>query len=291
MKKWMNVLVCGALMAAAAIPALAAGDDLLIAPGPVETAPAAYTVTVNGELLDLDGKTPYAQDELVMIPLRAVGEALGYTVTWNGADQSVRVDDGVKYTVVTLGTDSYSRISSTALGMGAPQSFGAAPTAVDGSTFVPTELFAMLGDTVTEENGVIALEGGNEVQLPNPIREYDTLEEALAVLALTLREPALPEGYEVGEVAVIAGRVLQVIYRSDADTVTFRAAAGEEDVSGDYNVYDSVQTVELGGCQVTEKGDGTVVNLALWSQDGVSYALRSQSGLSRAELERCMVGI
>ena len=103
MKKMMCGVLCAALLACSA-GAAAAGS---------------YTVTVDGAALDLSGKTPFVSQDKVMVPLRPVAEALGYTVTWTAEDaQRVGVD---------IGVDSYCRTSSTAIGMGAPVSFGAAP--------------------------------------------------------------------------------------------------------------------------------------------------------------------
>ena len=155
MKKMMCGALCAALLACSA--GAAAADS--------------YTVTVDGTALDLSGKTPFVSQEKVMVPLRPVAEALGYTVTWTAEDaQRVEIDNGVVHTWVSIGVDSYCRTSSTALGMGAPQSFGAAPVAMDNTTYVPLDLFAMMGDTVETDGTAITLAAmENQTQIPNPI--------------------------------------------------------------------------------------------------------------------------
>ena len=70
-----------------------------------------------------------------MIPLRAVAEPLGFTVTWDNG--SVLVDNGIIHTKVTIGVDRYVITTSREdlVGMSAPFSLGAAPYVVEGVTY------------------------------------------------------------------------------------------------------------------------------------------------------------
>lgn len=267
----MKKLMCGALCAA--LLACSAG------------AAGGYTVTVDGTALDLGGRTPFVSGERVMVPLRPVAEALGYTVTWTAEDaQRVEMDNGLVHTWVTIGVDQYCRTSSTALGMGAPQSFGAAPVALDNTTYVPVDLFAMMGDTVETDGTDITLSAMEDrPQLPNPVVAYDTLEEAMAAAGVEVTLPRFPAEWQQSQVSVIGGDLLQVAYTDGTDTILFRAAAGEGDTSGDYSAYDSTWTVG----DVTLKGSGDQAVLALWQRDGVSYSLRFSApvdGAAAAEL-------
>lgn len=72
-------------------------------------------------------------------------------------------------------------------------------------------------------------------------------------------------------------------YTNGTDTILFRAANGDEDTSGDYNVYDNTWTVG----NVTLKGSGDQAVLAIWQRDGVSYSLSFSApmgGAAAAEL-------
>ncbi|MBC8535272.1 copper amine oxidase N-terminal domain-containing protein [Feifania hominis] len=278
MKKTIALLLGAALLATAAVPALA--GDALIAP----------LISQDTQKLDLTGREAYLENGRVMVPLRMVAEALGYTVTWDGEQSRVDLDNGVSHTYVTLGVDSYCKISSTAIGMSAPQSFGAAPVSIDGSSFVPIDLFALLGDTVVTSDGAATITSGERnvcfeipnqsTQIPNPIEGFDTVEPAMAAAGLDIELPKLPQDYKMEAASVIGGTLFQVAYRSGDDAVTFRAALGDEDISGDYNVYSELKAVEVNGVKVELKGDGGVVNLAKWCEDGVSYSLSSEKGLS-----------
>jgi hypothetical protein len=65
-----------------------------------------------------------------LAPLRAIFEALGATVQWNPADQSITAAKGNTTIKLQIG-------STTALNNGAPVTLDAAPQIVGGRTLVP----------------------------------------------------------------------------------------------------------------------------------------------------------
>ena len=62
-----------------------------------------------------------------------------------------------------------------------------------------------------------------------------------------------------------------------------RKAEGDGDISGDYTEYEQTGVVDAGGVDVTVKGDGDGIYLALWSADGYSYSLSLSSPLTESE--------
>lgn len=56
---------------------------------------ADYTIIVNDQVLDLRDlpSPPYKEGGTVMVPLRKIGEALGYKVAWNPESQTILMDD------------------------------------------------------------------------------------------------------------------------------------------------------------------------------------------------------
>ena len=93
-------------------------------------------------------------DGVAMLPLRKAAEQLGYTVTWNNKDRSAHLTNGKVQTTVIIGADEY--FCATALpdadGMSKPSPLGAVPYLDAGRTWVPAELFRLLGE-LTELRG------------------------------------------------------------------------------------------------------------------------------------------
>lgn len=279
-------LLCGAFLSTA-VGAQAA--PLLISP---QRAPIA--VELDGTPLDLGGLVPYERDGHVMLPIRAVGEALGFTVTWIQESQGVKLDDGSLNTTVFLGVDSCSRTSSTALGMGALQSLGTAPEGVDGRVYVPAELFAVLDYTVTVGEDLVSIgrDTGAAVELPNPVKEYATLAEALEVLPFEAQTPkALPGDLAVKGVSVIGGQVLQVIYTGVEQELRFRTGRSDGDISGDYNAYPEESVRTVGERTVRVKGADGLVSLALWSDGTNAYALSFSAPVDAGAVDAVVSGV
>ena len=110
MKKLAPILLSLTLAGSLSLPALA---STTANPPAASSAPASgYTLQVNGTETGLEG--------CMMVPLRALAENLGFTVTWNGS--SIRVDSGRVHTDVTPGVDCYVITTSLdgMVGMSAP---------------------------------------------------------------------------------------------------------------------------------------------------------------------------
>lgn len=269
MKKLTPALLSLALAGTLCLPAMAAplATDSV---NDVNTA-SGYTLQVNGSDTDID--------VCVMVPLRALAEELGFTVVWNG--DSIRVDTGDVHTDVTLGVDRYVITTSKEgmVGMSVPFSLGCAPYATNGVTYVPLSLFdALLGnreDAITGDSGVISIQTDTSAQIPNPFVDCDTLDQAEQLAGFSL---TLPADIKADGISVLSGDMIQVLCE---DGLSIRKALGDEDISGDYNTYPQVETVAVQGHAVTLKGEGDQVTVAVWTADGYTYAIHSETGLSR----------
>lgn len=269
MKKLAPALLSLALAGTLCLPAMAAplATDSV---NDVNTA-SGYTLQVNGSDTEID--------VCVMVPLRALAEKLGFTVVWNG--DSIRVDTGDVHTDVTLGVDRYVITTSKEgmVGMSAPFSLGCAPYATNGVTYVPLSLFdALLGnreDAITGDSGVISIQTDTSAQIPNPFVDCDTLAQAEQLAGFSL---TLPADIKAHGISVLPGDMIQVLCE---DGLSIRKALGDEDISGDYNTYPQVETAAVQGHAVTLKGEGDQVTVAVWTADGYTYAIHSETGLSR----------
>ncbi|RIX52119.1 copper amine oxidase N-terminal domain-containing protein [Paenibacillus nanensis] len=89
------------------------------------------TISVNDQLLE--ASSAYMNEHgTVMIPLRAVAEALGYELTWEADTKTVRVGQVIS---LQIGNDDYIYAKM------APIQLDAAPALVDGLTYVPVSFF------------------------------------------------------------------------------------------------------------------------------------------------------
>lgn len=261
-------------------------DIMVISPAPSEAEEILGTpqITVDGEKVDLS-KTKlshymYTENENTLVPLRAVAEKMGYDVDWNNEEKYVSVNNDEWEVVLNIGEDSYFGVTKIkdAVGMTAPQSYGVAPKIIEDTTFVPAKMFELMGykfEAVGQYASFTKAGAADDknTQIPKPFVSYNTLNEAKKTVdfdAKALIES--PEGYEVADISVMSGKMLQIVYESGEKKITYRTMKGTEDISGDHNVYKNEKTVDVSGIKVTLKGNEKT-DCAIWSDDGASYAL------------------
>ena len=87
-------------------------------------------VVVNGSLLK--GIRGYKKDEVTMLPLRAISEALGYEVGWDNSTKTVLIGKAIS---LSIGKDAYNFAKMV------PIKLGTSPELKNGSTYVPLEFF------------------------------------------------------------------------------------------------------------------------------------------------------
>ncbi|MCL2404268.1 MAG: copper amine oxidase N-terminal domain-containing protein [Defluviitaleaceae bacterium] len=107
-------------------------------------------LVVNGEII-VNAPAPFVTDNnIVMVPLRVVAEALGYDVTWNGYLRSVQLGVGIH-----LWIGGYE----VHIGRMAPIEISAAPVLVNNLTFVPLDFFRnILNQTAYAFEGQVVIE-------------------------------------------------------------------------------------------------------------------------------------
>ena len=99
-----------------------------------------FSITVNGA--EVEAPVPFEADGNVMIPLRALTEALGYTVEWQGETGTIILSRGPVYITMSAFEDGYT-FSRTA-----PMMLGTAPMLIDGVTYVPVTSAGVVISTV-----------------------------------------------------------------------------------------------------------------------------------------------
>ena len=113
-----------------------------------------------------------------------------------------------------------------------------------------------------------------QTTIANGMESYDSAAALSAALGFPVGDLAeLPFTPDSVSYLDCWGEYAQITYENANASVTFRKIPGQEDISGDYNTYDTVTTRTIAGEEVTLKGDADGYALAIWSDDTYSYAL------------------
>lgn len=95
------------------------------------------------------------EEGVLMLPLAESLRNLGYEVKWNSETSSVDIIKGAQWTSVKGGVNAYTKNRM------APMTLSAAPTYIDGVTYVPAEFFSKILDlSFTVDSGNITLREG-----------------------------------------------------------------------------------------------------------------------------------
>lgn len=131
-----------------------------------------YAVVVNGVQLEKKG---YMDGDKIMIPVRAIAEALDFEVKWIGETETVQLIRGANFITMQIGVDGYTFAKT------APMPLGKAPVEIEGTTFVPVD-FAdeILHTTVTiDPTGTVAITEAGESGEAEPQEAAQGLETAI----------------------------------------------------------------------------------------------------------------
>lgn len=128
--------------------------------------------------------------------------------------------------------------------------------------------------------GSFALEGtqGENSDGATMAEEVDSLQKAKELTGFDLRIPEGKEPFTKKTFTVIEDDMIDVRYSQEATSALgydIRKARGEGDISGDYTKYAETQEVDLKARKVTLKGEAGTYSLALWEENGFSYAVRA----------------
>lgn len=292
MKKLVKaMLVCGMITSMTA--AVQADEPTVISP-----APNAEDVLVGQQQIRVDGENAdlskldlstyiYSKNDNVMVPLRAVAEKMGCSVAWDAEKQAVTVGDDEWEIVLNIGDDSYYGVTKIkdAVGMTAPQTYGVSPEIVEDRTFVPAKMFELMGYTYNSVGQYVDFEkAGGQTQIPNPFTEYETIDEALKAVNFNALYPAnAPEGYEVSDIFVMSGEMLQIVYKNADNEIIYRTQKGTEDISGDCNTFKSTQALKVGDITASVRTSDNGMSV-IWTSNGLTYSVYSDKALTNESI-------
>lgn len=123
----------------------------------------------------------------------------------------------------------------------------------------------------------------NQVASPiNPSTDAESFSDVREQLGYDFKVPQyLPEGYKLDTVSFMFGSLVQISYLSENDEIVYRTEKTDADISGDYTVYDAVETVTINNVATTLKSTGEVFYGAVWNDGDMAYSLNSTNGLDK----------
>ena len=292
MKKLVKaMLVCGMITSMTA--AVQADEPTVISPAPnaEEVLVGQQQIRVDGENVDLSkldlSTYIYSKNDNVMVPLRAVAEKMGCSVAWDAEKQAVTVGDDEWEIVLNIGEDSYYGVTKIkdAVGMTAPQTYGVSPEIVEDRTFVPAKMFELMGYTYNSVGQYVDFEkAGGQTQIPNPFTEYETIDEALKAVNFNALYPAnAPEGYDVSDIFVMSGEMLQIVYKNADNEIIYRTQKGTGDISGDCNTFKSTQALKIGDITASVRTSDNGMSV-IWTSNGLTYSVYSDKALTNESI-------
>ena len=123
------------------------------------------------------------------------------------------------------------------------------------------------------------------IGMPNPYTDHDTLKEAEEDAGFKIQIPDEIRGVKAVAFRNLGTEMLEVIYYDgDAEVARVRKGTGAEDISGDYNVYEIEEVVDVTGTQVTLKGSADGYALAVWNEGGYAYAVSVTKKITKDEI-------
>ena len=127
---------------------------------------------------------------------------------------------------------------------------------------------------------------GEDVQIPNPWKDFESLEEAVKAVGFDFVAPdALAGCDQIAYQAIPDDRIIGVLYLNGEERqVIIRKAPGGENISGVYSQFDKLEQVEVDGRSVTMSGDGETVSLATWTDGDYSFCVYADNGLAQGDM-------
>ena len=125
------------------------------------------------------------------------------------------------------------------------------------------------------------------IGMPNPYTDHGTLKEAEEDAGFKIQIPDEIRGVKAVAFRNLGTEMLEVIYYDgDAEVTRVRKGTGEDDISGDYNVYEIEEAADVTGTQVTLKGSADGYVLAVWNEGGYAYAVSVTKKITKDEILR-----
>jgi len=69
-------------------------------------------------------------------------------------------------------------------------------------------------------------------------------------------------------------------FNANQHTLFIRKSTGTEDISGDYNDYSEINRIYINNLDVTTKGNNGKISVAIWTNNGYTFAITTNNPIS-----------
>lgn len=254
----MKKIIATILVAASVMTASAA----VLAEEPIK-------ILVNDVQISFDAE-PFIENDRTLVPMRAIFEALGAEVAWDGEDRTVISYDPVSDVSITMQIDSdVMFVGETAVKLDVPAKI------VSDRTFVPLRAISESMNSEVNWDGAtrtVTIEKSMEaVQVENPWVEYETIDELNAAL-----NEADDIKYGVADIAAEGYTVKAYRYMPTTNMTeiiySFKDDGGEAEVAirmmpGDTDISGISGGTKIEDCQI----EGSAVEI--YKYEDITYAI------------------
>lgn len=127
--------------------------------------------------------------------------------------------------------------------------------------------------------------GDENIQAIPDIKELNSAEELSQSIGFEIQEAEnIPFPVRSKTYISLWDEIAQITYSGETGTLVYRKSAESGDISGDYNTYDTEETLEVSGMAVTLKGSDGTYSLAVWQSGDYSYSITVSEGISQNEM-------
>ena len=129
------------------------------------------------------------------------------------------------------------------------------------------------------ENGELKENSAGITAKGRSVEEVESMQQATELTGFTMSIPEGKAPYTEKTISVIGADMIEVAYSKKepfAVGYSIRKARAEGDISGDFTEYPDIREVNFEGRKVTLKGEAGTNSLALWEENGFSYAVKVQ---------------
>ena len=259
----MNKKIIAAVLAASAAMSLTAGvmaDDTI-------------KILVNGNPVVCEETDPFIENDCTLVPMRAIFEALGASVDWDGETRTVVSYDPVSDVSITLQIDSDTMfVGETPVTLETPARIA------NDVTVVPVRAIAEGMNSVVGWDGetrTVTVEKEVNIELPtqiaNPWSDYNTLDELNAALNTA-------EGFKYSVVELTTAGYTATAYRYLAESNMAEIIYTSEDGKTEVTVRTQPGDTDISGITGGVKAEEYIINdslVEIYTYEDMTYAVWS----------------